>query len=142
MEVEDGEPATGGDARATAVQLLWSDSAPNQVAPEVIHTNRQDPEPVVLSEYAARVTLPPLDASAPSPSPVGWLVAPGCAAPPCAEELATLTVPSCVDGPAVNFTEGSSNSSDCAVMLAYPLVVAAVCTADSAVSSVLSAEMS
>jgi hypothetical protein len=87
IEVEVGAPATGADAIATAAQLVWSASAPNHVAPVVIHTNRHDPVPLRLFEYAARVTL--------------WVAEP-----------ATLTAVSLVDAPEVNFTDGSSNSRE------------------------------
>ena len=105
IEVADGVPTVGVDARAVAVQLVWSASAPNQVAPVDIQTNKQEPFPLVLSEYAARVTLPVDDADPPRAG-----ACPG--APEPVAESATLTDASLVVEPDVNFTEGSSNSRE------------------------------
>jgi hypothetical protein len=105
IAVPDGVPAVGADARAVAMQLVWFASAPNHVAPVVIQTNRQEPFPLVLSEYAARVTLPAEDVEPPG---AGACPATGTSA----DESATLTDLSLVVEPEVNFTDGSSNSRD------------------------------
>jgi hypothetical protein len=105
MAVADGVPTAGVDAIAVAVQLVWSASAPNQVAPVDIQTKRQEPFPLVLSEYAARVTLPDEDVEPPTAG-----ACPGVLEPVAAS--ATLTDVSLVVEPDVNFTEGSSNSRE------------------------------
>jgi hypothetical protein len=110
IDVEEGVPVVGAVVNATAVQLVWSASAPNQVAPLVIQTNRHDPAPLVLFEYAASVTLPPV-AAPPAPRPGAC---PGD--PACEEEPATLTEVSLLEAPEVNCTDGSSKASDWALI--------------------------
>ena len=88
------------------MQLVWSASAPNHVAPVVIHTNRHDPVPLELLEYEARVTLEAEEPGPPAPRPGAD---PGV---PLWVEAATLTDMSSVEEPEVNLTDGSSNARE------------------------------